>query len=93
MFRFNIRYHKKTDNLSTEVGNFITLSFLLFYIYRVPDNVLMSINSPTMSLAVVDGNKTVNGQLKSDVVLKFKQLEVHNHSSPQCVYYKFSLHK
>ena len=66
-------------------------NFCCFIFCRVPDYVLTSINSPTFSLAVVDGNKTVHGKIKSDVVLKFKQLEAHNHSSPQCVYYKFSL--
>ncbi len=58
--------------------------------HSVPEYVLTSVNTPTFSLAVVDGNKTIRGRLNSDVRLSFKQMDVQNHSSPQCVYYKFS---
>ncbi len=58
----------------------------------MPDYVLTSVNSPTFSLAVVDGNRTLHGKQTSGLELSFRQLDAHNHSSPQCVYYKFSHH-
>ncbi len=56
----------------------------------VPDFVVTDVNSPVFSLTVVDGNKTIQGSLQEGLKLDFKQLEPQNHSSPQCVYWKFT---
>ena len=52
-------------------------------LYGVP----LTINSPVFTLTVVDGNKLLSRQLAEPLLFDFRQLEVNNRTSPQCVYW------
>ena len=54
----------------------------------MPDNIPLSVNSPVVSLRVVDRNRVLTSQLSASVELDFRLLTTQNRTNPWCVYWQ-----
>ena len=56
--------------------------------FRVPSHIPLSVNTPVVSLRVIDRNELLSSSLAADVVFDFKMLTTENRTSPFCVYWQ-----
>lgn len=55
---------------------------------RVPKQIPLSINSPVVSLRVIDRGTVVRTNLAADVTFDFKLLTTNNRTNPFCVFWE-----
>ncbi|XP_046355288.2 cadherin EGF LAG seven-pass G-type receptor 1-like isoform X1 [Haliotis rufescens] len=93
----------KPVTAGTHTDNSVPKAYVGYILYRTMGNILpkqfspsvrvmsdipVVINSPVMTVVIVDEGKVINGSISTPVNITLKQLYSSNRTGPQCVYWK-----